>query len=197
MSPTASFPAVPLARAVRETCHFLIDQLTADDYLGIVSYSNTVREDVPLLRMTPEARRLAHTMISSLTLHGGTALYAGLEAGVKQQMAAASELKALAAAAGGGSDSSRIVHSCFLFTDGQATTGRFGHGCALPYLAPGGSYVLPLFVWMALQALNPDCRIGCLSWCRTLHRQRDYGPDDVSAEPRRPEHHGAHLRLRR
>eukprot|EP00198_Chlamydomonas_reinhardtii_P001623 XP_001690959.1 predicted protein [Chlamydomonas reinhardtii] len=73
---------------VRETCHFLIDQLTPDDYLGIVSYSGGVRADVPLLRMTPAARGLAHAMVDALEADGSTALYDGLVAGVRQQMEA-------------------------------------------------------------------------------------------------------------
>ncbi|KAG2453974.1 hypothetical protein HYH02_001020 [Chlamydomonas schloesseri] len=116
---------------VRQTCHFLVDQLSADDYLGIVSYADDVREDVPLLRMTPAARSLAHAMIDALDEGGGTALYAGLHAGMKQQMEAEKALRQVAAhaAAGGGGGvgsagaPSRLVHSCFLFTDGQPTPG--------------------------------------------------------------------------
>ncbi|KAG2426082.1 hypothetical protein HXX76_013270 [Chlamydomonas incerta] len=109
-------------KLVCKTCHFLIDQLTDDDYLGIVTYSVEAREELPLLRMTAQARSLARTIINAMRVEGGTALYAGLAAGVTQQMAAMSELKA-GAAASRGAVSSRIVHSCFLFTDGEATTG--------------------------------------------------------------------------
>ncbi|PNH06506.1 hypothetical protein TSOC_007145 [Tetrabaena socialis] len=100
---------------VRETCHFLIDQLTPNDYLGLFSYSGDVREDLPLLLMTPEARKLAHLVVEALQASGSTALYDGLEAGVRQQMQAEQELQVA---------ESRVVHSCFLFTDGQATDGR-------------------------------------------------------------------------
>ncbi|KAG2451414.1 hypothetical protein HYH02_004013 [Chlamydomonas schloesseri] len=109
---------------VRETCHFLIDQLSPDDYLGLVSYAGGVREDVPLLRMTPEARSLAHAMVDALDADGSTALYDGLVAGVRQQMEAEVEMKKQAAAAVAGAPAGgRLVHSCFLFTDGEATDG--------------------------------------------------------------------------
>lgn len=126
LPPACTLFTPALTTPVRETCHFLIDQLTPDDYLGIVSYSGGVRADVPLLRMTPAARGLAHAMVDALEADGSTALYDGLVAGVRQQMEAEVEMKKLlGAAAAGGGGASRLVHSCFLFTDGEATDGEF------------------------------------------------------------------------
>ncbi|GIL57086.1 hypothetical protein Vafri_12370 [Volvox africanus] len=109
---------------VQRTCHFLIDQLNDDDYLGLISYSGNVRQDLPLMRMTAATRALAHAVVEELAASGSTALYDGLVAGVRQQMEAEAQL-------GGGdgvtafspSSASQLVQSCFLFTDGQATDG--------------------------------------------------------------------------
>ncbi|KXZ48129.1 hypothetical protein GPECTOR_30g225 [Gonium pectorale] len=125
---------------VRDTAHFLVDQLTSDDYLGLVSYSSTVREDLPLMRMTPQAKALAHAVVEGLQASATTALYDGLAAGVRQQLEAEEELGAGGGGwmrrrgaqrqgGGGGQEgeggaaSAALVHSCFLFTDGQANVG--------------------------------------------------------------------------
>ncbi|GLC44116.1 hypothetical protein PLESTM_001557700 [Pleodorina starrii] len=104
---------------VRQTIHFLIDQLTDDDWLGLVSYAGEVQEDLPLLRMSEAGRALAHRVTEALVASDGTALYDGLCAGVRQQIKAEEDLRAGC----GGGEASRIVHSCFLFTDGQAMQG--------------------------------------------------------------------------
>ncbi|EFJ50865.1 hypothetical protein VOLCADRAFT_103646 [Volvox carteri f. nagariensis] len=137
-------------RLVRETCHFLIDQLTSDDFLGLISYAHDVREDLPLLRMTPASRTLAHAVVEELVAGGSTALYDGLVAGLRQQMAAERDLGGGNGASGGASDSSSpsslsLVHSCFLFTDGQATDGPSNPASIIEGLqaaqAPSGQHV--------------------------------------------------------
>ncbi len=71
-----------------------------------------MQTDLPLVRMTGPAKALAHVMVDIVNSGGNTALYAGLEAGLMQQAQAARKLTG-----------SRVVHSCFLFTDGQASHG--------------------------------------------------------------------------
>ncbi|KXZ48127.1 hypothetical protein GPECTOR_30g223 [Gonium pectorale] len=107
---------------VRDTAHFLIDQLTSDDYLGLISYSSAVREDLPLMRMTPQAKALAHRVVGALEADGGTALYDGLEAGIRQQLEAEEEL-GRRWEEDASQEAPTLVHSCFLFTDGEATEG--------------------------------------------------------------------------
>ncbi|GIL83797.1 hypothetical protein Vretimale_10473 [Volvox reticuliferus] len=122
-----------LIRLVQKTCHFLIDQLNDDDFLGLISYSGDVREDLPLIRMTTAARTVAHAVVEELVATDSTALYDGLVAGVRQQMEAETELGSCGGGGGGGGatgslslsslPASQLVHSCFLFTDGEATDG--------------------------------------------------------------------------
>lgn len=113
----------PLIGLVKETVHFLIDQLTADDYLGLVSYASDVTEDLPLVKMTPEAKRVAHAVVQRLKTDGGTALYDGLARGMRQQMEAERVL-----------DSTKVVQACFLCTDGQANAGPSNADQILPGL---------------------------------------------------------------
>ncbi|GLI64285.1 hypothetical protein VaNZ11_007506 [Volvox africanus] len=120
---SGSMSGLPI-RLVQRTCHFLIDQLNDDDYLGLISYSGNVRQDLPLIRMTAASRALAHAVVEELVASGSTALYDGLVAGVRQQMEAETQLGAGDGATSFSQSSvSQIVHSCFLFTDGQATDG--------------------------------------------------------------------------
>ena len=73
-------------KLVAETCHFLVDQLGEDDMLSLVSYSGTVRVDLPLLRMTGHAKALAHRVVEGIQADGSTALYDGLYEGLLGQL---------------------------------------------------------------------------------------------------------------
>ncbi len=70
------------------------------------------------MRMSPAVRRLAAVVLRALYAGGGTALYDGLQSGVRQQMDAEAALRELAEREG-----SARVSACLLFTDGQATDG--------------------------------------------------------------------------
>lgn len=123
---------------VCNTVHFLIDQLGERDCLGLLSYAGDVREDLPLMYMTAATKQLAHAVVDELKARGGTALYDGLMAGVQQQMVAEADMRVSGGKSG---DGLRMVRSCFLFTDGQATNGKGRLGfCAWGpayWIAPG------------------------------------------------------------
>lgn len=75
----------PRLTLLRETVSFLIEQLGSDDLLGLVSYSDSVLEDLPLVGMSAGGKALAHAVVARLQASGGTALYAGTLAGLQQQ----------------------------------------------------------------------------------------------------------------
>lgn len=112
----------PLPCAPPLVCNH-VQQVTKDDYLCFVSYSNEVTMLCPLVRMTPHAKAFAHTVIEALEADGGTALFDGTVAGMKQQLG--SEL---------GADDARKSKAVFLCTDGEANVGPQTSDDILPRL---------------------------------------------------------------
>lgn len=106
---------------VKETSHFLIQQVTRGDFLGFISYSSDANVDVPLVRMTPNAKRFAQTVVESLDADGSTALFDGTVCGMQQQLE-------------GLTDDSRLAKAVLLCTDGEATDGPRSSDEILPRL---------------------------------------------------------------
>jgi len=106
---------------LKETSHFLVQQVTASDFLGFVSYSDNTCHDVPLCRMTPTGKAFAHTIIEALEANGSTALYDGTISGMKQQREAVRE-------------DARLAKAVLLCTDGEANIGPQDADAILPGL---------------------------------------------------------------
>jgi len=97
--------------AVKQALHTLVDQLTAEDRLTLLSFNTRVTTDVP---STPgDSRDLLHNRIDKLEAKGDTNLYDAMRAG----------FEALAATADPARDS-RLI----LFTDVQPTAGPSSSG---------------------------------------------------------------------
>lgn len=90
---------------------FVIDQMKEDDMLGITTYSNQAHTPLPLQRMLPASKDLANNIVDHICVDGGTALYAGLEEGIRQMGAAP--------------PSQTAVSAVFMCTDGQANVSFF------------------------------------------------------------------------
>ncbi|KAL0038635.1 hypothetical protein WJX79_000718 [Trebouxia sp. C0005] len=113
--------------SVKDTSDFLVQQMSAEDRLSIVTFESKVRVDYPLQNMSSSSKEAAQKVISRIKAGGGTNLSGGLFKGIDQhqQGVAAEGAPAEQASASEGSSSARSerIRSLFLFTDGQATTG--------------------------------------------------------------------------
>jgi hypothetical protein len=68
---------------VRETLHFVVDQLKDADRLGIVSYDTNVYDDLLLTKMDQKGKLHAHDVIDKLKDGSSTNLSGGLERGLQ------------------------------------------------------------------------------------------------------------------
>ncbi|DBA99975.1 TPA: hypothetical protein ACH3X1_013847 [Trebouxia sp. C0004] len=113
--------------SVKDTTNFLVQQMSAEDRLSIVTFESEVRVDYPLQHMSPSSKDAAQKAISRITVGGGTNLSGGLFKGIDQHQQGAPAAGATAEQAsdseGSSSARSERIRSLFLFTDGQATTG--------------------------------------------------------------------------
>lgn len=99
-------------RLLKETVHFITDQLSENDRLGIVSYSDIAWLELPLFRLGSAANRAkVHGIVDAIQEGGSTALCAGLLEGVKMLRERT------------GSDVADRVASVLLLTDGHANKG--------------------------------------------------------------------------
>ena len=87
----------------------LVEHLTSDDYLGLVSFDNTARVDASANKMTSENKDVLRGLIGGYVARGGTNLSGGLA--LAMEMVSGLDL--------GESTLVRII----LFTDGQPTYG--------------------------------------------------------------------------
>ncbi|MBI5593855.1 MAG: VWA domain-containing protein [Deltaproteobacteria bacterium] len=70
----------------RQAVARLIDQMTADDRLAIITYSNNVQVLSPLVGMDETQRRQLKTVVAQVNAAGGTNLGAGLKQGIQTLM---------------------------------------------------------------------------------------------------------------
>ncbi|XP_062523654.1 uncharacterized protein LOC134198303 isoform X2 [Corticium candelabrum] len=94
---------------VRETLHFVVDQLKDTDRLGIVSYDTKVYDDLRLKVMNQRGKSQAHAVIDKLKEGSSTNLSGGLERGLEyiEQLGT----------------NKKDVSSVLLMTDGMANQG--------------------------------------------------------------------------
>lgn len=106
-NPASSADSRSKMDAVKQALHSLVDQLTGDDLLTVVSFNDNAAVD---LQATPgDQQSKIMPKIDALTPRGNTDLYKGLKTGFDR----------LAASAGGERDT-RLI----LFTDAQPTSGK-------------------------------------------------------------------------
>lgn len=123
-------------QAVKDTTTFLVQQMSSQDRLGVVSFDDQVIVNFPLRPMNHENKKVVEAAISGISAGGGTNLSGGLFKGIDQLQQSAvaeqasetsetSEPHASPTDAGPSQHSgqSQRVRTVFLFTDGQATTG--------------------------------------------------------------------------
>ena len=67
----------------RQAVMGLLDRLTAEDRLALVTYSNGVQIRLPLVAMTPSQRHQALSVAGEIRAGGGTNLGAGLQQGIE------------------------------------------------------------------------------------------------------------------
>eukprot|EP00755_Sulcionema_specki_P002225 Sspe_Gene.118285::Locus_111300_Transcript_1_1_Confidence_1.000_Length_516::g.118285::m.118285 len=89
---------------VKGTLRFIISELDSTDELGIITYDDDVSEVLELLPMTAANRAIAYEKVGLIEAGSTTNLFGGLEKGVKQVTAQASE---------------ESINSVWLFTDGM------------------------------------------------------------------------------
>jgi Ca-activated chloride channel family protein len=95
----------------RRAIHGLVSTLTERDRLALVSYSDGVRTDAGLTRMTPDGRRRLDATVRSIYAGGATNLGGGLQSGMGLLMAGRD----------GGADGNRA--RVLLISDGLANRG--------------------------------------------------------------------------
>jgi Mg-chelatase subunit ChlD len=100
---------------LRDTLAFLVNNVTAHDHLGIVTFHSTVDVLLPMTRMTPAHKVVALARIAGLRQHSGTNLSGGLFKGCNL----------LADILYTDSDEARPIQASavFLMTDGEANEG--------------------------------------------------------------------------
>lgn len=91
---------------LKSTNQFFIDELKQEDLFGLVSFSSSAREDVPLTKLTDEAKINITEVIDKIEADGNTNIEAALVEGIRQQKDSPLESKFI-----------------LLFTDGQPTAG--------------------------------------------------------------------------
>lgn len=94
---------------VKKSTEFMVEQLQEGDYVGVVSYSNDVTQDVPLTAIERNTKNRVRSSIQEIEPSGSTNLSGGLFAGVDQQTGADIGLN--------------TVKTVLLFTDGLANRG--------------------------------------------------------------------------
>eukprot|EP00878_Enallax_costatus_P013330 GHUV01013936.1.p1 GENE.GHUV01013936.1~~GHUV01013936.1.p1 ORF type:complete len:518 (+),score=181.63 GHUV01013936.1:107-1660(+) len=99
---------------VKGTVEFLAEQLGANDALGLVTYSDSAKGDLPMLLMTPAAKSIAKAVNNRIRADGCTALHDGLMMAVKEHSA---DVKSSSG------EGTRRVRSIFLCTDGLPNIG--------------------------------------------------------------------------
>jgi Ca-activated chloride channel family protein len=87
----------------------LIDNLTSDDYLGIVSFSTSARVDAKPVKMTPENKEAFKALVGRFRVEGGTNFSTGMLLGFQ----VANEMDLPEA----------VLTRVIMFTDGQPTHG--------------------------------------------------------------------------
>eukprot|EP00118_Oscarella_pearsei_P016618 m.160650 g.160650 ORF g.160650 m.160650 type:complete len:497 (+) comp38777_c0_seq7:74-1564(+) len=97
-------------KLVKETLHFVVDQLKETDRLGLVTYDTNVYNDFPLTVMDRSGRKKAHAAIGKIHDGSSTNLCGGLERGLIL-------IERLGA-------NKKDVSSVLLMTDGQADQGQ-------------------------------------------------------------------------
>ena len=99
--------------AVQQALHTLVDQLTPDDRLAIISFNQSVRVDLELT--FGDQKQRMHQSIDALKADGNTNLFAALRTGFEK----------LAAAVDADHDSRLIAFTDALPTEGPSTSGEF------------------------------------------------------------------------
>jgi len=110
---------------VLKTMQFVVQNMKAEDQLGIVSYDNTVVEELPLTKMTPEGRQKAVEVLQRISPGGCTNLSGGLFKGINQIETASVEPphSKTQVEAEDSRYAKAVVASVWLFTDGLANAG--------------------------------------------------------------------------
>eukprot|EP00287_Rhodomonas_sp_CCMP768_P005503 CAMPEP_0196724340 /NCGR_PEP_ID=MMETSP1091-20130531/6229_1 /TAXON_ID=302021 /ORGANISM="Rhodomonas sp., Strain CCMP768" /LENGTH=616 /DNA_ID=CAMNT_0042066449 /DNA_START=26 /DNA_END=1877 /DNA_ORIENTATION=+ len=72
---------------VKQTCDFMLNQLSSKDKMGLVEYDSDVNELIPLSRTSDVFKQEAQTVIARMEAGSCTNLSGGLFEGVKQQQA--------------------------------------------------------------------------------------------------------------
>eukprot|EP00118_Oscarella_pearsei_P016617 m.160683 g.160683 ORF g.160683 m.160683 type:complete len:582 (+) comp38777_c0_seq15:74-1819(+) len=113
-------------KLVKETLHFVVDQLKETDRLGLVTYDTNVYNDFPLTVMDRSGRKKAHAAIGKIHDGSSTNLCGGLERGLIL-------IERLGA-------NKKDVSSVLLMTDGQANQGFTQQADILRRMTPSGRH---------------------------------------------------------
>ena len=99
-------------RLVKETLHFMISELKAQDRLCLVTFSTKVFTDMKLTHMTEEGKALAEDVVGAIVADGTTNLSGGLYEGLRNLH----------------EDKENVndISTVMLFTDGAANEGETG-----------------------------------------------------------------------